>query len=82
MGAQCDSLAAKVHALNMQGSHVGARSKPNSPASLPASCLLSGKAVEDGPKPWDPAPSWETQKKLWAPGFGSAQFWHLQPLEQ
>ena len=29
---------------------------PGSPASLPAPCLWPGKAVEDGPKLWDPAP--------------------------
>ncbi|XP_058535116.1 chromatin modification-related protein MEAF6 isoform X1 [Ochotona princeps] len=43
-------------------------------------CLWPGKAVEDGPKPWDPEPTRETWKNLLAPGFGSAQLWPLRPL--
>ena len=39
---------------------------PSDPASLPAPCLWPWKAVEDGPKLWDPAPAWETQKRLLA----------------
>ena len=42
------------------GSHMGAGSNPGSPASLPAPCLWPGKAVED------PAPAWETGKRLLA----------------
>ena len=51
-------------------------------ATLPCNCLdpFPGKAVEDGPKPWDSAPMWETWEKLVANGFGSAQLWPLQPL--
>ena len=52
--------------LARPGSHMGASSNPGSPASLPAPCLWPGKAVEDGPKLWDPAPAWETRKRLLA----------------
>ena len=45
---------------------MGAGSNPGSPASLPAPCLWPGKADEDGPKLWDPAPAWETRKRLLA----------------
>ncbi|XP_069908059.1 polycomb group protein ASXL1 isoform X7 [Oryctolagus cuniculus] len=44
-----------------------------------SSLLWPGKAVEDGPSAWAPAPTWETQRKLLAPGFGSAQLWPLRP---
>ena len=44
----------------------GRRFYPGSPASLPAPCLWPGKAVENTPKLWDPAPAWETQKRLLA----------------
>ena len=33
--------------------------------SLPAPCLWPGKAVEDGPKLWEPAPTWETGRGSW-----------------
>ena len=36
------------------------------PRFPPAPCLWPGKAVEDGPKLWEPAPAWETQKRLLA----------------
>ena len=52
--------------LARPGSHMGAGSNPSSPASLPAPCLWPGKAVEDGPKLWEPAPAWETRKRLLA----------------
>ena len=52
--------------LACPGSHVGAGSSPGSPASLPAPCLWPGKAAQDGPKLWDPAPAWETPKRLLA----------------
>ena len=39
----------------------GCRFYPGSPASLPAPCLWPGKAVEDDPKLWDPAPAWGTR---------------------
>ena len=45
---------------------MGASSNPGGPASLPAPCLWPGKAVEDNPKLWDPAPVWETRKRLLA----------------
>ena len=45
---------------------MGAGSNPGSSTSYPAPCLWPGKAVEDGPKLWDPAPVWETQKRLLA----------------
>ena len=43
------------------------------PIWLPA-CGL-GKKVEDGSKPWDPVPVWETQKKLLA--LDQVSFSHL-----
>ena len=40
---------------------------PGSPTSLPAPCLWpSWATVEDGPGLWDPAPTWETRKRLLA----------------
>ena len=51
-----------------------AGSNSGSPASHLAPCLWPGKAVKDGPKPWEPAPVQETRKKLLAPGFGLVQF--------
>ena len=48
----------------MLGSHMGINSCPGFTTSHPVPCLWPGKAVEDGPKPWDPAPTWETQKRL------------------
>ena len=50
---------------------MGAGSNPGSPASLPALCLWPRKAVEDGPKLWDPAPVWETQKRFLASDWRS-----------
>ena len=52
--------------LARPGSHMGASSNPGSPTSLLAPCLWPGKAVQDGPKLWDPAPAWETRKRLLA----------------
>ena len=52
-----DSTVVKVLALHVPGFHMSAGSNPGGPASHPAPCLWPGKAVEDGPKPWDPAPS-------------------------
>ena len=43
-----------------------AGSNPSSPASHLAPCLWTGKAVEYSPKPWDPAPTWETWKTILA----------------
>ena len=71
-GAQHSGLASKVLALDAQGFRKGACSYPGSPASHPDPCLWPGKAVEDGPKPWDPAPLWDTRKKLLDPDFGWA----------
>ena len=59
---------------------MGSVSNPGRLASHSAPCLWPGKAVEDGSKPWDPAPKWETRKRLLAPGFGSAHLWRLWPL--
>ena len=68
--ANCRCLAAYVLILNMPEFHMGATSYPGScPTSHPALCLWPRKAVKKGPKPWDPAPMWETQMKLQAPGF-------------
>ena len=47
-------------------------------ASLPNP--VTGKAVENGPSPWEPAPMWETRKEFLAPSFTMAQFWPLQPF--
>ena len=66
--------------LARPGSHMGASSNPGSPASLPASCLWPEKAVEDSPKLWDPAPAWETRKRLLAPGFRLVQLRPWWPL--
>ena len=49
---------------------MGAGSNPGSPASLPAPRLWPGKAAEDGPKLWEPAPAWGDPEE--APGFGPA----------
>ena len=38
---------------------------PCGPASHPAPCMWPGKAVKDGPKPWNPGPVWETWKSSW-----------------
>ena len=57
-----------------------ASSNPGSPTSHPAPCLWPGKAVEDGPKPWDPAPECKTQSRLQAHGFGLAQLRLLRSL--
>lgn len=65
--------------LQIAASHTGTNSCPSCSTSCPAPCLGSclgpGKAAEDGPKPWDPTPMWETQRKLLAFGFASAQVW-------
>ena len=74
---QC-GLVAKVLALNTPGSHMGAGSNPGSSTSHPAPCLQPGKAVEDGPNPWDYAPVWETLKKFLAPGFRTVRHWPLK----
>nr|XP_051684383.1 myeloid-associated differentiation marker-like protein 2 isoform X2 [Oryctolagus cuniculus] len=43
-----------------------------------SSLLWPGKAVEDGPSPWAPAPTWETWKKLLAPDrLSSSRCGHL-----
>lgn len=36
--------------------------------------------MEDGPWLWVPAPTWKTQTKLLAPGFGPAQLWLLTAI--
>ena len=66
------AVAQVVKGLARPGSHMGASSNPSSPASLPALCLWPGKAVEDSPKLWDPAPTWETWKRLLASGIALA----------
>ena len=71
-GALRHGLVAKVLTLNAPGSYMDTSSNPSGPASHPAPCLWPGKAVEDGPKLWDPAPTWDTRKKFLDPGFGSA----------
>ena len=59
---------------------MGAGSSPGNPTSHPVPCWWPGKAVEDRPKPWDPAPMWENWKRLLAPGSGSAQLGLFQQL--
>ena len=68
------SVAAKVLTLNAPGSHMGTSCNPGSSASHPAPCLWPGKAIEDGPKPWDPAPEWETWKSLLALDWLSSSY--------
>ena len=63
--ARLDSIVVKVLASHAPGSHMDAGSNPGSPASHPAPCLLPGKVVGDSPKPWDPAPMWDTGKSSW-----------------
>ena len=75
--ARRGSLVPRVLTLHTQGSHMGVGSNPGSPTFHLGPCLRPRKAVEDGPKPWDPAPMWETWCRLLAPGFRSAQ---LLPL--
>ena len=60
---------------------MGAGSKPGVPASHPAPCLWPGKAVKDGPKPWDPAPVWKTWRNLLTLDFESVQYQPLWSLE-
>ena len=68
--ALCNNLTVEGLTLQAPGPHTSTGSNPGSPASRPAVCLWPGKAVEDSPKPWDPAHVWETWKKLLVPGFG------------
>lgn len=77
--ARCGRVAARVLVLGAPGSHMGASSGPSHLASHLAPWLWHGRAVENGPKPWDPAPTWETQRGLLSPGFGSAKLgpWSL-----
>lgn len=51
-------------------------------APLPIQLLdnTPGKAAEDGPSNWAPAPMWDTQMKLLAPSFGLIQLWPMQPF--
>ena len=64
--------------LARPGSHMGAGSNPGSPASLPAPCLWPGKAVKDGPGPWDPAPCGRPGRGSWLRiGITSARCAHL-----
>ena len=73
MGPGAVAQVVKGPRLAHPGSHMGAGSNPGSPASLPAPCLWSRKAVEDGPKLWDPSPAWETRKRLLASDWHSIQ---------
>ena len=65
-------IAAEVLALSTPGSRMGTGSHQGSSTSHPAPCLLPGKAVEDGPKTWDPAPMWETWKRFLASDLHSS----------
>ena len=64
-GAQRNSAVVKVLAFCMPGSHMDAGSNPGQPASHPAPCLWPGKAVKDGPNPWNLAPVGDLEE---APG--------------
>ena len=64
----------------MLGCPIGASSNAGDPASHPAPYLWPGKAMEDSPKPWDPASVEEARKKFLVPGFGLAQLRPLQPV--
>lgn len=48
----------------MLGSHTGACSSSVHSIVEPVSYYIPGEAAEDGPTPWGPAPTWETQKIL------------------
>ena len=65
LGPGAVAQVVKVLALHARH-HMGAGSNPGSPTSHPAPYLWPGKAVEDGPKLWEPAPAWETRKRLLA----------------
>ena len=78
-----DGLAAKVLALNSPGSHMCTGSNPGSPTSHPAPCLWPEKAVEDGPRSWEPTPASETWKKLLAfdwLSFGKGGYFGSEPV--
>ena len=79
-GGKHSILADKILPLHAPGYHVAAGFSPDEPASHSTLCLWPGKAADDSTKFWDPAPMWETQKRLWAPGFRSVQLRHLQSL--
>lgn len=60
-------------------SNMGTGSSPSCTTSHSVPCLLSGKAVERGPSPWDSVPRWETWKRLLASDpLCSGCFSHLQ----
>ena len=59
---------------------MGTGSNPSDLASKTAPYLWPGKAAEDGPKPWDPAPIWDTWKMLLAPGFRVLMIWAFRLL--
>ena len=52
--------AAEILSLRAISFHVATGLCPGCSASHPAPCLWPGRAVEDGPKPWDLQPTWET----------------------
>lgn len=54
--------------LQVPGSHVGTSLCPRC-SFHPDSRLGPRKTVESGPKPWDPAPTQESWKRLLVPGF-------------
>ena len=60
------NLMAKVLTLHKPESHMSDSLHPGGLTSYPTSCFWPGKAVEDGPEPWDHAPMWETQRRLLA----------------
>ena len=50
---------------------MGASSIPAAPLPFQLPACGPGKAVEDGPRLWDPAPAWETWKRLLASDWNS-----------
>ena len=58
-----NGLVAKFSPLHVPGSQMSARSYSCYSTTQPVSaCGLGKKAVEDGPKLWDPAPTWVMRK--------------------
>ena len=79
-GAKYIILAGKFLPLHAPRYHVAADFSPDEPASHSTLCHWPGKAADDSTKSWEPESMWETQKSLWAPGFGSVQLRPLQSL--
>lgn len=59
--------------------------QPGKPVFAAPASLMGASSCpaiqEDGSSPWVPKPSWEMQKNIIAPGYGSAQLQLLQPIQ-